>query len=187
MKHIKTYKLFENNQSEAETICEEIEDILLPLKDIDILKINVETDYKEGNDFIYLKITDIESGPFGENLDGIKLEKYEYEFKQLFSYMKSEGWEIDYENRPYHKTNDFIRFPYVELTEADIICPECGSYEISPASSDHDETEYKCYNCNHLAYQDSFKKYLIRIEEESMFFDFIKRDLDKIFIKFIKE
>jgi hypothetical protein len=187
MKHIKTYKLFENNQSTTETICEEIKDILLPLKDDAILKIDIDIDHRQDGEFIYLKITDIESGPFGENLYGIKLDEFSYEFKQLFSYMKSEGWEIDYENRPYHKTNDFIRFPYVELTEPDLICPECDSNQTSPASSDHDETECKCYDCGHRSDIDDFKKYLIRIEEESMFFDFIKRDLDKIFIKFIKE
>ena len=187
MKHIKTYKIFENSQITTEEIFEEIQDILLPIKDVDFIKMKTEIDRsKDEGEYINLFITDIESGPFGENLDGFKLKNYDYEFKQLFSYMKSEGWEIDYEDRPYHKTNDFIRFPYVELTEADLICPVCGSDEISPASSDFDETEYKCYNCNHKEDKDDFKKYLLRIEEESMFFELIDREIDKLFLKFIK-
>lgn len=184
MKHIKTYKIFENYSKSPEEICEEIEEILIPLSWNKGNKLEVKVDIDNDRDagtLIYLRITDDWLNKIGFNLVD-----YENEFKQLFSTLDEEGWYLDYENRPYHKTNDFIRYPYVELTEAYLICPECGSDEISPASSDRDETEYKCYNCNHKEDHDGFKKYLLRIEEESMFFEFIKRDLDKIFIRFIK-
>ena len=151
MKHIKTYKIFENYSKSPEEICEEIKEILIPLSWNNGNKLEVKVDIDNDRDtgtLIYLRITDDWSDKTGFNLVD-----YENEFKQLFSTLDEEGWHVDYENRPYHETGDFIRFPYFELTEPD------------------QESEYPN---------------VLRIEEESMFFELIDREIDKLFLKFIK-
>lgn len=183
MKHIKPYKIFENNsQMSPEAICEEIEDILLPLIDEEI-KVDAWPIFE--TDMTYIKVV------IKERIDGFDfdVEQFADQFKQLFSFMESEGW------IPMGKNDRLIITTlakqkvtaiasHVEITEFEYVCPECDSDETH--ESDIDDSEI-CDKCEYEGDPDLFivshKKF--GTLEELLFL--IRSSLDGIQICFIEK
>ena len=194
MKHIKTYKLFENNsQLSPEEICENItEEILTPLKGI-YLDISAWPIYEVDETYLKIVIQDDEK----RGID-FSVEEFSDNFKQLFSQLDEWGWV------PMGKNDKLITTTpakqkvsnlasHVEITDYEYICPSnrlengewipCESDETSEIDSDNE----KCDKCGYVAHPDYFitsnKKF--GTLKELLFL--IRRSLDKIQICFIRE
>lgn len=183
MKHIKTYKIFENNsQISPEEICEEIEDILISLSDEE-LKVDAWPIYEKNETYIKVVIADKEN--FGFDFSA---EEFADEFKQLFSYMESEGW-LPMGADEYIITEtpggQRVRLDasYVDITDYDYICPECESDETTEIDSDTEE----CDKCGYQGHSDDFVVSRIKFGSLDKLLFLIQRRLDHIQICFIKK
>lgn len=183
MRHIKTYKIFENNsQMSPEAICEEIEDILISLSDEE-LKVEVNPRYESKDTFIEIVIVEKEHPGFD-----FSVEEFADEFKQLFSFVEGEGWTpmgadeyIITETPGGQKLR--LDASYVDTTDLDYICPECASDESSEIDSDNEE----CDKCGYLGHPDDFIVSKVKFGTLDKLLFLIQRRLDKIQICFIKK
>ena len=182
MKHIKTYKIFENySEKSPEEICEEIEDILLPLCDEE-LKVEAYPLYEKYETYLYVSIKD------GELDYDFDIEEFADQFKQLFSYVESEGWypmgEDDYIIKETPGGQKFkADGSFVNIMDYEYVCPECGSDETHEGDVD---TEI-CDKCEHEGHPDYFIVSRIKFGTLDKLLFLIKRRLTKIDICFIKK
>lgn len=183
MRHLKSYRIFENNsQMSPEEICEEIEDILISLSD-DEVKVEAYPRYESKDTFIEIVIVDKENTGFD-----FSVEEFAYEFKQLFSFVESEGWSpmgadeyIITETPGGQKLK--VDASYVDITDYDFICPECESDETTEIDSDTEE----CDKCGYEGHPDDFVVSKIKFGSLDKLLFLIQRRLDKIQICFIKK
>lgn len=91
MRYLKKYTLFENN--DYKNILEDINDILLPIKDLGYNNIKVEL-IKDYNYIIFINIVDYDNEPLVFNED------IEYEFDRLFDYLEQNNLKL---NKVYYK------------------------------------------------------------------------------------
>lgn len=91
MRYLKKYTLFENN--DYKNILEDINDILLPIKDLGYNNIKVKL-IKDYNYIIFINIVDYDNEPLVFNED------IEYEFDRLFDYLEQNNLKL---NKVYYK------------------------------------------------------------------------------------
>lgn len=91
MRYLKKYTLFENN--DYKNILEDINDILLPIKDLGYNNITVKL-IKDYNYIIFINIVDYDNEPLIFNED------IEYEFDRLFDYLEQNNLKL---NKVYYK------------------------------------------------------------------------------------
>lgn len=91
MRYLKKYTLFENN--DYKNILEDINDILLPIKDLGYNNITVKL-IKDYNYIIFINIVDYDNEPLIFN------EYIEYEFDRLFDYLEQSNLKL---NKVYYK------------------------------------------------------------------------------------
>ncbi len=194
MKHIKTYKLFENyEQKSPEEICEEIEEeILMDLSDIH-LKVDAWPIYEVDETYLKIVIQDNEN----RGVD-FSVEDYSDRFIQLFSQLDEWGWVPIDKNGVLITTTPAKQkvanlASHVEIRDYEYICPSnrlengewipCESDETSEIDPDNE----KCDKCGYVGHPDEFitsnKKF--GTLKELLFL--IQRSLDKIQICFIRE
>lgn len=186
MKHIKTYKLFENyEQKSPEEICEEIEEeILMDLSDIH-LKVDAWPIYEVDETYLKIVIQDNEN----RGVD-FSVEDYSDRFIQLFSQLDEWGWV------PMGKNDKLITTTpakqkvanlasHVEITDYEYICPnpKCESDETYEIDSDNE----KCDKCGYEGHPDEFVVHIKKFGTLKELLFLIQRNLDKIQICFIRE
>ena len=196
MKHIKTYKLFENNsQLSPEEICENItEEILTPLKEI-YLDISAWPIYEADETYLKIVIQDDEK----RGID-FSVEEFSDNFKQLFSQLDEWGWV------PMGKEDSLITTTpakqkvsnlasHVETTDYDFICPnpearlENGEWIPceSDETSEQDPDNEVCDKCGYVGHPDEFVVSIKKFGTLKELLFLIQRRLDKIQICFIKK
>ena len=138
MKHLKTYKVFESNN----TILSDCEDILIDLSD-DGIKYDV--DVTLGND----DIISIGMGTMHGYYKRVELKKYGENFERLFHYLESLGYRLD--KSSYYESDSW------ELYER---CPNCHGNnnimvksEVTNRKTDHLE----CADCGHKDHYSEFQ------------------------------
>jgi len=169
----------------SEDICEEIEDILISLTD-EGLKVDAYTIEGLNEDYIKVTIVDNQNTGFDFNV-----ENFADEFKQLFSFVESEGW------TPMGENEDMISetpggnkikndASFVDVLDMDIVCPNCGSDEISSSSDEDDEDDEieVCDNCEYSSHMSDFEVLKIKFGSLDKLLLLIQRSLDKIQICF---
>ena len=172
MKHLKTYKLFKENinpysPSEIDEICEDIKEILIGLVD-DQIEVNVDS-FQEGGQYIDIRIES--DGELGDSF-----EKYEAEFKHLFSYMYTMDWQI----LPLRQKT-FYSYYSVNDGDPDVRCPKCGSFEIY---DNYDGQDLTCDDCGHKDDRNDFISYDYKFETPDELINLLDKDCDGIRIIF---
>ena len=166
MKHLKTYKIFESNESVLD-IRQDIIHILQPLIDNEI---DVRALAHTGNPAESLIEVIIENPE--------DLNQFLPEVKQLFSFVEDEGWSLTptkYKADP----------SYCEVSENPIfVCPQCGSDEVDLDIDDDFTT--RCDDCEYEADRDEFRSYYRYFKDLDTLLKLIEVGVEKITIKFYK-
>ena len=169
MKHLKTYKLFKENinpysPSEIDEICQDIKEILIGLVD-DEIQLNVDS-FQEGGQYIDIQI----------DADDESFEKYEDEFKHLFSYMYKMEWEI----LPLGQKT-FYSYYSVNGADPEFRCPVCQETNIDLTNDEQDVT---CNDCGHKEDMNEFMSYDYKFDTPDRLIDLLHYDSDGIRIIF---
>lgn len=184
MKHLKTYKLFNENayDSDIYDLTKEIEEILLPLKD-KYLKIEVIPIYETDETYLEIVITDAEN-----NFREFSVEEFGDEFKRLYFVLKNDSWiPMGKDDRIINNKHSNIQMKsiasHVELSNDEFFCPECASDKSTEIDSD---TE-KCDKCGYEGHPDDFVLNKIKFGTLEELLSLIDRKLDKIQICFTRK
>jgi len=163
MKHIKTYKIFESvTEKEMDDVCDDIRDILLPLKD-DYVNFYVRPYFITSSNphFIDVKIKDM------------NIIKYTDEVKQLVSQLDDWDWQLS--------NND----SFVVLTGTySLKCPNCGSTNVEEVNADSYISDTRCNDCKTVRDTPFFRNYHKKFKNINELIDLINLGVEQVDMRF---